>query len=477
MSADLCYLSATEALARFAQGTLSPVDILQAQIAQHQRVNPSVNAIVMDYFDEALVQARHAEQAYRNGTNRPLEGITVAVKDEHNIAGKRTTQGSLLLVDNVPTYTDPICERLIAAGAIIHARTATPEFSSNYCTWSKLYGVTRTPWNLDYSAGGSSGGSGAALAAGMTTLATGSDIGGSIRAPAAQNAIVGYKPPHGRVPKAAPSNLIHYYTDGPMARTVDDVVLMENIIAGPHRGDINSLKPKVVLPTTYPDVNGMRIALCVTMGGKPVDQDVRRNTIAMAECFRSLGAIVNEVEIGWDESADANRAYNTYLFYLAIGMMEAGIGKHPDFDAQATSYVKWLVERGRELTKDDFISTLPVESFLYDCIQTIFDTHDLLICPTMSLASVKADFDFSRDTLIVDGREDPTVPGPGMTGYFNVLSSLPVISVPSGFDRNGVPTGLQIVGPAFEEAPVFRAARALEQARPQPFSSGHRPPL
>ena len=476
MTTDLCYLSANDALEMFRTRKLSPVELLQAQIDQIQRMNPIVNPIVMDYFDEAMDQAKMAEQAYVTGTNRPLEGLTLAVKDEHNIQGKRMTNGSLLLADNISTYTDPICERMMAAGAIVHARTATPEFSSNYCTWSTLYGVTRTPWNPEYSAGGSSGGSGVALAAGMTSLATGSDIGGSVRAPASQNAVVGYKPPHGRVPKYPPSNLVHYYTDGPLARTVGDTILMENVIAGPHRCDINSLKPKYELPTDYASAKGMKIALCVTMGGKPVDPDVRDNTLATAELLRSLGATVDEVDIGWNESTDANRAYNTYLFFLALGMLDVGIRAHPDFE-KTTSYVKWLITQGRALTREDFISCLPIEGFLYQCVQKIFDSYDVLICPTMSLASVAADFDFSQDTLIVDGREDPTVPGPGMTGYFNVLSSLPAISVPSGFDRNGVPTGLQIVGPAFEEEPVFRLALALERAKSAPFSQGNRPKI
>lgn len=195
MSADLCYLSATRALEMFRTKALSPVELLDAQIKRTEAVNPAVNAVVMNYFDEAKEQARKAEQAYMNGGARILEGLTLAVKDEHNIAGKITTNGSLLLQSNVATYTDPICERTIEAGAIVHARTSTPEFSAHYATWSKLWGATRNPWNLKYHVGGSSGGSGAALASGMTTLATGSDIAGSIRMPAAQNGIVGFKPP------------------------------------------------------------------------------------------------------------------------------------------------------------------------------------------------------------------------------------------------------------------------------------------
>ena len=205
MSTDLAYLSATEALARFRDRSLSPVELTEALVARAAEVEPTVNALCITYFDQAIEQAREAEKRYA-GTGeapRPLEGICVGIKDEMPIAGQPCSMGSLRYKDEMPGYTDPVGQRLIDAGAILHARTTAPEFSCAAFTHSRLWGITRNPWNPEYGVGGSSGGTGASLAAGTSTLATGSDIGGSIRIPASWNGVVGFKPPYGRVPQTA----------------------------------------------------------------------------------------------------------------------------------------------------------------------------------------------------------------------------------------------------------------------------------
>jgi Asp-tRNA(Asn)/Glu-tRNA(Gln) amidotransferase A subunit family amidase len=184
---ELCYLSATEVLALFKARKLSPVEYLNSLIARAEQVEPTINAFAFEYFDEALAKAKKAEDRFMqtDARLRPLEGLPLAVKDEMDIKGKLTTNGSLYLKDNVSTETHYSIERLLRAGAIVHARTTTPEFSCAGVAHSRVHGVTRTPWNPSFTCGGSSGGSGAALAAGSTPLATGSDIGGSIRIPAA----------------------------------------------------------------------------------------------------------------------------------------------------------------------------------------------------------------------------------------------------------------------------------------------------
>ena len=202
MPDDLCYLSATEALAAFKARKLSPVELLQAVIARADAVDPKINAFPMKLYDRALGEARKAEARYMktDGRTRALEGVPMAIKDETTIKGWRTTFGSVVFKDNIDTYTAPAAERIIKAGAVIHARSAAPEFSCAPYTHSRQWGITRNPWNLDYSPGGSSGGAGASLAAGSTTLANGSDIGGSIRIPASMCGVVGFKPPYGRNP-------------------------------------------------------------------------------------------------------------------------------------------------------------------------------------------------------------------------------------------------------------------------------------
>jgi Asp-tRNA(Asn)/Glu-tRNA(Gln) amidotransferase A subunit family amidase len=240
---DLCYLTATQARARFRARKLSPVELLDALIARAERVEPKINAFSDRYFEEARQAAKKAESRYmgKRGGPRPLEGIPLALKDVARLAGKRTTQGSLVLKNNVEKVSDPMVERLLDAGAIIHARTTVPEFCLSGVCRTRLFGTTRNPHNLDYGPGGSSGGSGAALAAGTTTLATGTDIGGSIRIPAAVCGVYGYKPPHGRNPEAFPANLDPFNHCGPLARSVADAALFQNVVAGAHPRDLDSL--------------------------------------------------------------------------------------------------------------------------------------------------------------------------------------------------------------------------------------------
>jgi len=233
--AELCYIGAAEALAQFKARKLSPVELMQALIARAEAVEPAINAFPMTYFERALEQARAAEARYMktDGRLRVLEGIPVAIKNETALKGERTTYGSLPFRDNVDTLDAPSVERLKRAGAIFHARSAAPEFSCAAICHSRLHGVTRNPWNRDFTPGGSSGGAAASLAAGTTTLANGSDIGGSIRIPASACGVVGFKPPYGRNPEEVPFNLDYYSHSGPLARNVEDCRLFQNVLAGP----------------------------------------------------------------------------------------------------------------------------------------------------------------------------------------------------------------------------------------------------
>ena len=215
---ELCYLSATQALQRFASGALSPRELMHALIARAESVEPSINAFADRYFDEALQLAEAAERRYASGTARRLEGLPLAVKDDTAIRGKRNTNGSLVHRDHIADHTDPHIERLQRAGAIVHARTTCPEFCAAWVTYSRLHGVSRCPWNTAFTPGGSSGGSAAAVAAGTTTVATGSDNAGSIRQPASICGVVGYKPPHGRNPAPTPLNATSRRTDATRRR-------------------------------------------------------------------------------------------------------------------------------------------------------------------------------------------------------------------------------------------------------------------
>ena len=245
-SDDLCYMTASEALEGFKAKTLSPVDLMKAVIARSDAVNPKINAYTYTFYERALDQAKEAERKYSAGGEiRPLEGVPIVIKDFHPVAGEITTFGSRMFADHVPDKSAPTVARLLDAGAIMHARTTTPEMAYAPYSRSDLWGVTRNPWNLDYITGGSSGGAGAAVASGMTTLADGTDGGGSIRIPAGACGLFGYKPPFGRNPTDAEhprESLLHY---GPMTRSVTDGALMQNVTAGPHQDDMCSLRPKL----------------------------------------------------------------------------------------------------------------------------------------------------------------------------------------------------------------------------------------
>lgn len=457
---NICYLTASEALRRFKDRTLSPVELLQAYLARAEEIKDTVNGFTALYAEEALAEARKAEARYAAdaGDLRPLEGLPTGIKDENNIEGKVTTFGSLIYKDNVATSTTPVVQRLLDAGVVVHGRTTTPEFSSEGFTHSRLWGVTRNPWNLDYTPGGSSGGSGAVLAAGMAALATGSDIGGSIRIPASACGLVGYKPPYGRNPATPPFNLDFYNHPGPMARSVEDCLLMQNVMCGPHPKDIVSLKPKLELPIDRGGVSGWRIAYSLDLGYYEVDGDVRRNTLAALDIFRSLGAEVVEVDLGWTKKSE--KAADDYLRTI----FGAWVAEYLDERAEKlTEYSRAFAQASQSVTAQDFLASLYTAGEMYSTFGPMMEEFDVFVCPTLALPAVKADYQ-PVDGLTINGKTVDPRHGWIMTYPFNMLSRCPVLSVPSGHAENGVPTGIQIVGKTYCDADVFRAGLAFETA-------------
>ncbi len=467
---ELCYLSATEALKRFADKSLSPVELMQATIARAEAVEPKINAFTFKHYEEALEEARAAEARWAKGEPiGALDGLPVAIKDESSIKNRPTSNGSLIMKDFIGDHTSPQNQRILDAGGIVHARTATPEFSCAGYTWSRLWGVTRNPWNLKKTPGGSSGGTAASLAAGTSSIGTGSDIGGSIRIPASCCGVVGYKPPYGRNPDDPPFNLDFYCHTGPLARTVSDAVLLQNVMSGPHPTDISTLRPKLELPTSYKPIKGWKIALSMDLGFFEVNKHVRRNTLAAADVFRSLGAEVHEVKLDWThEVLDAGLAYLEHLFGAHLSRLLDEHGK------QMTTYARAFARKGRRSKATDFVASLEMVNRMYATLGPLLEEYNVLICPTNALAAVNADHDQSRDKVRINGKKVNPMLGWAMTTPFNMLSRCPVISVPSGFAKNAVPTGLQIVGRTYCDADVFQAAMAFEKASgPWISSEGH----
>jgi amidase len=469
---DLCYLTATEAVAAFKAKTLSPLDVLRAQIARVEAVNSKLNAITHAYFDRALKEAQVAEDLYvRGAATRPLEGVTCAIKDGNPIKGEITTFGSKAFANFIPDESAPTVERLMNAGAIVHCRTTTPELGHSAITKSPLWGVTRNAWNAEYSSGGSSGGAGSALAAGMTTLADGTDGGGSIRVPAALGGLFGYKPPYGRNPVDSLSpgeTLVHY---GPLARSVADCALMQNVMSGQHPKDLYSLRDSVVLPRSGESIRGTRIALSMNLGFYGVSKEVRENTLAAAEIFRSLGCIVEEIQLPWQQAVE-----DAWLIrWQALLWAQCG-DLLPDFRNDLDPFVVDLMEQGSRLDLRNFYRTHQTKHEMHQALVAAMSGYDLLIAPTTATTQVPADR-HDTDPLLIDGKpiSFPYV-GWVLTPAFNLLSQYPVISVPSGIDQTTtIPTGLQIIGPAYDDLAVFSAAYAFEAAT-QPWRD-RRPPL
>jgi Asp-tRNA(Asn)/Glu-tRNA(Gln) amidotransferase A subunit family amidase len=455
---DLAYIGAAKALRLFRDRKLSPVELLEAQLERIDAAAGSLNAVCFTYADEARDAARQAEARYAAGQpTGALEGLPTALKDENMMAGKVTTYGSLLYADHVADRNAPVVQRLLDAGAVVHARTTTPEFSCAPFCHSRQWGVTRNPWNRDFTPGGSSGGAGAALAAGLTTLATGSDIGGSIRIPAAASGVVGFKPPYGRVPSTPPFNLDHYNHPGPMARSVEDCLLMQNVLAGPHPQDIASLKPRLTLPVDRGGVRGWRIAFSVDFGFMPVDPEVRANTLRAVEVFRDLGAEVVEVDLGWTwEVYHAAATHHATLF-------GAWLADYLDQADRMTDYAVDFARRSLSVSTRDYLASLGVEGRIYAQFGPMIEAFDLFLCPTLAIPAVPADFGLG-DPLTVDGVAVDPYLGWTMAWPFNMLGRCPVLALPSGRAANGVPTGIQLVGRTYDDAAVFRAGLAFESA-------------
>ena len=467
---ELHYLDATTALRLFRTRELSPVELMDAVIARTEAVNGEVNALTETLFDEARAAAREAASKYARGRDlTPLLGLPVATKEKHGLKGRTLSQGLVAKKDQLAPEDHPVISRIRNAGGIVHARTTTPEFSCATVTHSPLWGVTRNPWNLRFSPGGSSGGAGAALAAGLAPLATASDIAGSTRLPASFTGTVGFKAPYGRIPGQAPLSADHYRGDGPMARTVADTALLANVMAGRHQGDHATLADQPGLAPASPpgsdagpSVAGMRIALCVRLGNYPVAADVEANTLAVAATLRDAGAVVEEVDLPWT-TEDISRTIFTHFGYLLGPAMEDETAGSTELLAP---YTRRFMADARQAAQDcRYLDGIRAEARIQSELAGAMAGFDALICPASAVAALEA------DGLYLDGidagAEHLQHYWQGhMTAPFNIANRCPVLAVPSGMADCGIPTGVQIVGNPFDDPTVFRIGAALEALRP-----------
>ncbi len=462
-STELHQLDATTTLGMFRSRALSPVELLLALQERMDAVNPQVNALTERLDEEALNHARNAEQRYREGGELPqLLGLPVAAKEKHGVAGHTLSNGLVSREHELAATDHPIIGRIRRAGGIVHARTTTPEFCCATVTHSPLWGVTRNPWNLELSPGGSSGGSGAALAAGFASLATGSDIAGSTRLPAAFTGTVGFKAPYGRIPGAPPLAADHYRGDGPMARTVADAACLANVMAGPDADDHSSLARSPALPAVYPQVTGLRIALCLRLGDYLVDPDVEANTRAVAAALRSIGAVVEEVELPWTTAEIHTTAFTHFGHILGPAMHDEMAGT----EHLLAGYTRqFLADSSASARGNRYIDALRSEARMQGELAAVMSGFDALLCPTSAVASLTADGDY-LDGLALGGEHLEHYWQGHMTVPFNIANRCPVLAVPSGMADCGIPTGVQIVGHPFDDEMVFRIGAAVETALP-----------
>lgn len=454
---DLCYLSATRALALFRQRELSPVELLKAQIARAEQVEPDINAFTETLFDAAMDAAVLAEQRYMSHAPdpRPLEGLTVSIKDVLDQQGQSNTHGSLVFRDHRATHDHPVVARIKQAGGIIHARTTTSEFAFGWITASRLWGVTRNPWNIALTPGGSSGGAAASLAAGTSTLAIGADSAGSIRVPAALCGVVGYKPPHGRVPDPVEGH-DSYSVIGPMARSVADCAILQNAISGAHRSDIVSLREKVVIPQSHPGVQGLRLAVSYDMGNvlpdAPIDAAIRRLVVKL----KDHGAVVIEPHIDWPP--DINAAARTHAACLVAPFFDQMMQDHSD---DLCNYTKWTADFVKSRKLADLTGSIDTAKSLYRALSPILETCDAVICPTVLTNNVRAE-QMPWITSTINGVSLNTDYDWVTTAHFNMLGEVPALAVPIGLDEDGLPVGVQVVARSYDDVRAFGVAAAVE---------------
>lgn len=458
---DICFLPATEIAAMIRTKEVSAAEVTRAVIDRIAALNPQLNAYCTLAGEEALESAARADDAIARGDDPgPLQGVPVSVKDLIPTKEIRTTSGSRIFENIVPDYDGPLVERLKEAGAIVLGKTNTPEFGHLGVTHNQVFGTSHNPWSFDHSPGGSSGGAGAAVAAGLGPLAVGSDGGGSIRIPSSFSGIYGLKPNLGRVPQYPVQLGLDFLSHaGPMTRTVEDAGLMLDVMAGPDDRDISTLPPP---PSSFrnaalnPDVEGLRVAWSPTLGYAVVDREVAEATANAARVFEAIGCRVEEIEHVFD---DPGEAWFTLFCSGYAAARQADLDRVRDvMDPLFLEFV----EIGLKKSAADFALAAYERRRLMQRMGELLTGFDILLTPTVAVPPLPIGVD---NPSKIEGKEMRLFGWIPFTYPFN-MTGQPAASVPCGFTEDGRPIGLQIVGRRFDEYTVLRASAAFEAAAP-----------
>ena len=453
------YSSAIDQVAAVRTGRVSARELLDLHLDRIAEVNPRVNAVVSIDEERARAAAAAADERQARGEELgPLHGLPWAFKDTHEVGGWRTTSGSPLMADHVPDEDELLVARIRRAGAVVLGRTNVPEFAAGSHTFNEVFGTTHNPYDLSRSAGGSSGGAAAALAAGMVPLADGSDMGGSLRNPASFCNVVGLRPSLGRVPQWPVDNAWEATAvSGPMGRSVEDVALLLSVLAGPHSGvpSASETPGSFFAPPLAGSLAGLRVALSPDLGGAfAVEPEVASAVEAAGRVFAAGGATVTAAHPSLEEAEDTFRTLRAWAFWQGFRDL---LAEHPDGlkDSLATN-----VRAGRGLTGDDVWRAYAQRTALESRMTGFFEDHDVLLMPVSQVPPFPADLEYPA-----------TVAGEEMTSYLDWMRSAyvisvtgcPAISVPGGFTPDGLPVGVQVVGPPRFERRLLEVAWAFEQ--------------
>lgn len=457
MTDELYRLTAIDAVRRLRSGEITPLDLIDAVERRAAAVNGAVNALVTPAYDRARDHARRlmALPAAERGL---LAGLPVAIKDLNDVAGVRTTYGSPIFADNVPTVSDLMVQNIESRGGIVIGMTNTPEFGAGANTFNPVFGETRNPWNPALNAGGSSGGSAAALATGIVALATGSDLGGSLRTPASFCSVVGFRPSPGRVANGpAEQRFNDLSVEGPMARTVLDAALLLDAMSGWRVEDPVSLPapPEPFLAVAQRRGKPKRIALSIDLGGvTPVDQATR--AIVRQAADKLAGAGIEIVEA----SPDFGGAMEAFHVLRGLGYatsMRALMAHHRD---KLKSDVIWNVEQGLALTADRIGKALLRRSRLYGEMVKFLAQYDFLLAPAVCCAPNPIEERWVRE---VDGHVFENYIGWLTLPAVITLTACPALAIPAGFTEDGRPVGVQLVGAPRGDAALLSAGAAIEE--------------
>ena len=442
-------------------GEISASDAMEEFLVRSAEVQQVINPFTFIDADGARTRARESGKRIASGNPRSLEGVPVAIKDLTPLAGHPHTMGSLVMRDVVATASDPAVQRLVDAGAIPFARTNTAEFGCATVTDNLLYGETLNPWNMDYSPAGSSGGAAAALASFATPLAQGTDSAGSLRMPAAACGVVGMKPSYGVVPVGAPAYLDPFGHNGPMARNVDDVRLMFDVMSG--IDDRQGFGYDVRRTETVRSVSGLRSRVFKSILGLSIDSDVAKNLDVACGELSNAGVEIEEVDFPWDFERLFNCVKNAFAMTympLARSARDSGIA--------VTDLTNAFIDDVMPCTADGLQAVRAQSEMaeLHAAIAKHLSQADFLMLPTLAMPAPIAHDHFIDSGPLVNGVEHEDRWIVAFTVPFNLMSACPAITIPSGMSKVGVPTGLQLVGQPYEDHRLLDIAELAESVMP-----------